>query len=150
MKCASRDEHNFNCYCALIFAQFPISNPLFANQQNWQSIICLLLLISMLWHRQAILKSKGDKWSSSAECMIRTWKFSELLTKIWGCWIYVKQLNNRCSYCKEIYLSTIFTAVIIYYALVSVIHFSIYIFNIHSSEYLYMCYAQWNKPISVK
>ena len=35
---------------------------------------CLLLLISMLWHRQAIFESKGDKLSSSAECRIRTWK----------------------------------------------------------------------------
>ena len=33
---------------------------------------CLLLLISMLWHRQAIFKSKGDKLSSSAESRIRT------------------------------------------------------------------------------
>ena len=33
---------------------------------------CLLLLISMLWHRQAIFESKGDKLSSSAECRIRT------------------------------------------------------------------------------
>ena len=32
--------------------------------------LCLLLLISMLWHRQAILKSKGDKLCSSAECRI--------------------------------------------------------------------------------
>ena len=32
----------------------------------------LLLLISMLWHRQAIFKSKGDKMSSSAESRIRT------------------------------------------------------------------------------
>ena len=31
----------------------------------------LLLLISMLWHRQAIFKSKGDKLCSSAEC--RNW-----------------------------------------------------------------------------
>ena len=31
----------------------------------------LLLLISMLWHRQAIFESKGDKLSSSAECRIR-------------------------------------------------------------------------------
>ena len=31
-----------------------------------------LLLISMLWYRQAIFESKGDKLSSSAECMIRT------------------------------------------------------------------------------
>ena len=34
---------------------------------------CLLLLISMLWHRQAIFESKGDKLSSSAESRIRTW-----------------------------------------------------------------------------
>ena len=32
---------------------------------------CLLLLISMLWHRQAIFESKGDKLSSSAESRIR-------------------------------------------------------------------------------
>ena len=32
----------------------------------------LLLLISMLLHRQAILKSKGDKLCSSAECRIWT------------------------------------------------------------------------------
>ena len=35
---------------------------------------CLLLLISMLWHRQAIFESKGYKLSSSAECRIRTRK----------------------------------------------------------------------------
>ena len=33
---------------------------------------CLLLLISMLWHRQAIFESKGDKLSSSAEGRIQT------------------------------------------------------------------------------
>ena len=33
---------------------------------------CSLLLISMLWHRQAIFESKGDKLSSSAESRIRT------------------------------------------------------------------------------
>ena len=35
---------------------------------------CLLLLISMLWHRQAIFESKVkvDKLSSSAECRIRS------------------------------------------------------------------------------
>ena len=33
---------------------------------------CLLLLILMLWHMQAIFKSKGDELSSSAECRIRT------------------------------------------------------------------------------
>ena len=33
---------------------------------------CLLLLISMLWHRQVIFDSKGDTFSSSTECRIRT------------------------------------------------------------------------------
>ena len=37
----------------------------------------LLLLISMLWHRQAIFESKGDKLSSSAESRIRTQRVSE-------------------------------------------------------------------------
>ena len=32
----------------------------------------LLFLISMLWHRPAIFKSKGDKLCSSAECRIGT------------------------------------------------------------------------------
>ena len=31
-----------------------------------------LLLVSMLWHRQAIFESKGNMLSSSAECRIRT------------------------------------------------------------------------------
>ena len=35
----------------------------------------LLLLISMLWHRQAIFELKGYKLSSSAECRIRTQGF---------------------------------------------------------------------------
>ena len=35
---------------------------------------CLLLLIQMLWHRQDIFESKGEKSSSSAECRIRNWK----------------------------------------------------------------------------
>ena len=34
--------------------------------------VYLLLLISMLWHRQAIFKSKGDKLFSTAECRIWT------------------------------------------------------------------------------
>ena len=38
------------------------------------AIYMLLLLISMLWHRQAIFKSKGDKLSSSAEGRIRTYQ----------------------------------------------------------------------------
>ena len=35
-------------------------------------IASLLLLILMLWHRQTILESKGDKLSYSAECRIQT------------------------------------------------------------------------------
>ena len=41
---------------------------------------CLLLLISMLWHRQAIFESKGDKLSSSAEGRIRTQGLRYLFT----------------------------------------------------------------------
>ena len=37
----------------------------------------LLLLISMLWHKQVIFKSKGDKLSSSAEGRIRTQRVSD-------------------------------------------------------------------------
>ena len=37
----------------------------------------LLLLVSMLWHRQAIFESKGDKLSSSAEGRIRTQRVSD-------------------------------------------------------------------------
>ena len=35
-------------------------------------IFVLLLLMSMLWHRQTIFESNGDTLSSSAECRIRT------------------------------------------------------------------------------
>ena len=47
--------------------------PLSVDFRTWLwRYTCLLLLISMLWHRQAIFKSKWDKLSSSAECRIRT------------------------------------------------------------------------------
>ena len=36
-----------------------------------------MLLISMLWHRQAIFESKGDNLYSSAKCRIRTQRVSE-------------------------------------------------------------------------
>ena len=35
-------------------------------------VTACLLIMSMLWHRQAIFKSKGDKLSSSAKCRIWT------------------------------------------------------------------------------
>ena len=47
----------------------------------------LLLLISMLWHRQAIFESKGDKLSSSAEGRIRTQDLRYLFTsRLNACW----------------------------------------------------------------
>ena len=46
-----------------------------------------LLLISMLWHRQAIFESKGDKLSSSAEGRIRTQGLRYLFTsRLNACW----------------------------------------------------------------
>ena len=48
--------------------------------------ICLLL-ISMLWYRQAIFESKGDKLSSSAECRIRTQGLRHLFaSRLNACW----------------------------------------------------------------
>ena len=47
--------------------------PLWDDFRTWLwRYTYLLLLISMLWHRQAIFKSKGDKLCSSAECRIWT------------------------------------------------------------------------------
>ena len=53
---------------------------------------CLLLLISMLLHRQAIFKSKGDKLCSSAESRIWTrdpsYQFSSRLNARWQTYIH--------------------------------------------------------------
>ena len=47
--------------------------PLSVDFRTWLwRYTCLLLLISMLWHRQAVFKSEGDKLCSSAECRIWT------------------------------------------------------------------------------
>ena len=46
--------------------------PLSVEFRTWPWRYTYLLLISMLWHRQAIFKSKGDKLCSSAECRIWT------------------------------------------------------------------------------
>ena len=49
------------------------STPLPFGIRTWLwRYTCLLLLISMLWRRQGLFKSKGDKLLSSAECRIRT------------------------------------------------------------------------------
>ena len=48
----------------------------------------LLLLISMLWHRQAIFKSKGDKLCSSAESRIWTWgPRHQIASRLNGRWL---------------------------------------------------------------
>ena len=48
---------------------------------------CLLLLILMLWHRQAIFESKGDKLSSSAECRIRLQGLRhQIASRLNACW----------------------------------------------------------------
>ena len=51
-----------------------------SNTEGTYIHTCLLLLISMLWHRQAIFESKGDKLSSSAEGRIRTQGLRYLFT----------------------------------------------------------------------
>ena len=50
--------------------------------------ICIfVLLISMLWHRQAIFKSKGDKLCSSAECRIWTrGPRHQIVSRLNACW----------------------------------------------------------------
>ena len=59
------------------------STPLPVGIRTWLwRYTCLLLLISMLWHRQAISESKGDKVSSSAECRIRSQRVSG--TGLWN------------------------------------------------------------------
>ena len=56
-------------------------------------ITCLLLLISMLWHRQAIFESKGEKLSSSVECRVRTGSLKTPIRQQTEC-----LLTNRLSY----------------------------------------------------
>ena len=46
--------------------------PLPFGIRTWLWRYTCLLLISMLWHRQAIFESKGDKLSTSAYCRIQT------------------------------------------------------------------------------
>ena len=56
----------------------------------------LLLLISMLWHRQAIFESKGDKLSSSAEGRIRTQGLRYLFTsRLNACWQTIVHYGMR-------------------------------------------------------
>ena len=74
--------------------------PLSVDFRTWLwRYTCLLLLISMLWHRQAIFKSKGDKLCSSAECRIWTWdprhQFASRLNARWQTdWAIEDQAKN--------------------------------------------------------
>ena len=80
------------CYFSLIrFLWYPLGKG--RTIDVWYTCIhtyihtCLLWLISMLWHRQAIFESKGDKLSSSAECMIRTQGLRHLFaSRLNACW----------------------------------------------------------------
>ena len=55
--------------------------------RTWLWRYICLLLISMLWHRQAIFESKGDKLSCSAECRIRTQGLRHLFaSRLNACW----------------------------------------------------------------
>ena len=48
---------------------------------------CLLLLISMFWHRLAIFESEGDQLSSAAECRIRTQGLRHpFASRLSACW----------------------------------------------------------------
>ena len=64
------------------------SNSLPVGFRTWRwRYTCLLLLISMLWHRQAIFESKGDKLSYPAECRIRTQGLRHLFaSRLNACW----------------------------------------------------------------
>ena len=63
----------------------PINGGIHHKSPTW--IPCLLLLISMPWHRQVLFESKGDKLSSSAECRIRTQGLRHLFaSRLNACW----------------------------------------------------------------
>ena len=62
---------------------------IFCHQLHIYMCVCLLL-ISMLWHRQAIFESKGDKLSSSAECRILTQGLRHQTVAS-----FTKQINQR-------------------------------------------------------
>ena len=61
--------------------------PLSVDCRTWLWRYTYLLLISMLWHRQAIFKSKGDKLCSSAEYRIWTrGPRRQIASRLNACW----------------------------------------------------------------
>ena len=60
----------------------------------------------MLWHRQAIFESKGDKLSSSAECRIRTQGVRHLIvSRLNACWQidWAIQDQSKKTHCKLVF-----------------------------------------------
>ena len=102
---------------------------------------CLLLLISMLWHRQAIFESKGDKLSSSAEGRIRTqglrYLFTSRLNACWQTdWAIEDQVRTYIRYVRtyvHTYIRTYICFVLLCLSLVRIWMLGIFIY-LHSSE----------------
>ena len=63
------------------------STPLPVSFRTWLWRYTCFLLISIVWHREAIFESKGDKLSSSAECRLRTQDFwNRISTRLKAHW----------------------------------------------------------------
>ena len=86
--------------------QYPIQNH---RTSGWDSpCVCLLLLISMLWHRQAIFEWIGDKLSSAAECKIRTQGLRHLFaSRLNACWQTDWAIEDQAKNLNLIYAHTI-------------------------------------------
>ena len=126
-----------------------------------------LLVIAMLWHKQAIFKSKRDKLSSSTECMIRTQGLRHLFaSRLNACWQTdwaiedqaLKNLNSTaCPYDQQAFSPLDLTA-----SLLSHLALMIYIFvvvnfdtlaqagdiRIERRQVVFLCWMQDSNPRS--
>ena len=67
--------------------------------RTWLWRYTCLLLISMLFHRQAIFESKGDTLSSYAECRIRTLGLRHLFaSRLYACWQTDWAIEDQAKY----------------------------------------------------
>ena len=126
----------------------------------------LLLLISMLWHRQAIFESKGDKLSSSAECRIRTQGlrhlFARRLNAYWQTdWAIQDQAKNLNSTARP-YDQQAFSPLDLIASWLSHLALAIYIFvvvnfdalaqasdiRIERRQVVFLCWMQDSNPMS--
>ena len=63
--------------------------------RTWLLYVRTWLFISMLWHRQRVFESKGDKLSSSAECRIRNRRLWNRISNRWQTdWAIEYQTKN--------------------------------------------------------